>query len=58
MSLLKAFVLPDVVEVVPANDERPLHLHALHDARQDTSTDGDIAREGTLLVNVRSLDGL
>lgn len=58
MSLLVAFVLPDVVEVVPTNDERSLHLHALHDAREDTSTDGDIPSEGALLVNVCSLSSL
>ena len=58
MSLLVALVLLNVVEVVAANDERSLHLKALHDARQDTPSDGDIASEWTFLVNVRSLSGL
>ena len=58
MSLLVALVLLDVVEVVPANYQCSLHLQALHDPRQDSTTDGDIAGEGTLLVNVRPVGGL
>ena len=58
MSLLKSLVLSDVVEIVPANHQRSLHLHTLHNAREDSATDGDIASEGTLLVNVRALDCL
>ena len=52
MSLLKTVVLFDVVEVVSSDDNGPLHLHALYNACQDSTTDTDIASEGTLLVNV------
>ena len=52
VSLLKTTVLLDVVEVVPSNDNGPLHLHAPHNTGQDSTTDTDIASEGTLLVNV------
>ena len=58
VSLLEALVFPDVVEVVPANDNRPFHLHTLHNTRQDPTTNGDIASEWALLVNIGSLDGL
>ena len=58
MSLLVSFVLPDVVEVVSANDECPLHLHALHDAREDTPTDGHVTSEGAFLVNVGAIGRL
>lgn len=30
VALLKAIVLPDVVEIVPADDNGPLHLHLGH----------------------------
>ena len=58
MSLLVAFVLPDVVQVVPANDYSPLHLHALHDASQDAAPDRHVPSERALLVNVCPLDSL
>ena len=58
MSLLVSFVLPDVVEVVSTNDKCPLHLYALHDAREDRPTDGHITSEGAFLVNVGALGRL
>lgn len=54
VSLLKTVVLLDVVEVVSSYDNCPLHLHALDNTSQDSTTDANIARERTLLVNVRS----
>ena len=52
MSLLKSVVLLDVMQVVSPAHNGPLHLHPGDDAGQDTSTDVNIAGEGTLLVNV------
>ena len=52
MSLLETVVLFDVVEVVSSDDNGPLHLHALDNPSQDSSTDAHITSKGTLLVNV------
>ena len=54
MSLLEAVVLPDVMEVVSADDDRPLHLLALNYASQDSPPDAHIASERALLVDVCS----
>ena len=58
MSLLVSLVFPDVVQIVPANDERSLHLHALNNTSQDTATNRDIPSEWTLFVNICSLASL
>jgi len=56
VALLEALVLAHVVQVVAADDDRALHLHLEHDARQDATTDGHVAGEWTFLVDVRPLD--
>ena len=56
--LLKAVVLLDVVEVVPSDHHRPLHLHAPYHPRQYPASDADVARERTLLVNVGAFNSL
>ena len=43
-------VLGDVVEVVAADDDGAGHLGGDDTAGEDAATDGDIAREGALLV--------
>lgn len=43
-------VLGDVVEIVPSDDEGTGHLRRDDTASQDTSTDGNVAGEGALLV--------
>ena len=57
VTLLKAIVLSDVMEIVPADDDIPLHLHLHHDTRQDPILDGDITSEGAFLVYVGALNG-
>lgn len=57
VTLLETTVLGDVVEVVPADDDGVLHLGGDDDALQDAATDGDVAGEGALLVDVVALDG-
>jgi hypothetical protein len=52
VSLLKAIVLSDVMEIVPADDNSPLHLLLRHNTRQDPTLDGDITSEGAFLVYV------
>lgn len=58
MSLLKTVVLLDVVQVVTADDNGPLHLHFLHNTSQDATTNGYISCERALLVNVGTFNGL
>lgn len=58
VTLLKSIVFPDVMEIVPADDNGPLHLHLCHHTRQDPTSDGDISSEGAFLVYVGALDGL
>ena len=48
----------DIMEIVPADDDGPLHLHLHHDTRQDPTSDGDITSEGAFLVYVGTLNSL
>jgi len=57
MALFVTAVFGNVVQVVPADDQRAVHLGGDDGASQDTSTDRDEASEGTLLVNVGALNG-
>ena len=54
--LLEPVVFLDVVEVIPADDDGPGHLHLGDGSGQDAPTDRAVAGEGTLLVNERSID--
>ena len=56
VALLETTVLGNVVKVVPTNDNRALHLRGDDDSLQDLTTDGNVPGEGTLLVDVVSLD--
>lgn len=56
--LLKPVVFPDIMQVVTADHDRPHHLHFLHYSGQDPATNGDIAGERTLLVNVGAFNRL
>ena len=58
VSLLKAFVLLHVVEVVSAYHDRSLHLHALDNSGQYATTDRHVPRERTLLVHIGTFSGL
>lgn len=58
MSLLITVVLLNIVEVFTSNDNGSFHLGADNVASQDTSTDGDVTGEWTLLVNKSTTDGL
>ena len=52
VSLLVTAVLSDVVQVVSSDDDGSLHLGGDDLPLEDSSTDGNISGEGTLLVNV------
>ena len=53
--LLEPVVLLDVVEVIAPDDHGPVHLHLGDDPGEDSATDGDLADEGALLVDVVAL---
>ena len=57
MTLLVTLVLLDEVEVVAANDNAVLHLVAVDDTTDQTTTDGHVSGEGALLVDVLSIHG-
>jgi hypothetical protein len=50
VALLVTVVLGDVVEVFTADDDGTVHLGRDDTAGKDTTTDGDLADEGALLV--------
>lgn len=58
MSLLKTVVLLNVVKVITADDDGPLHLHLLDNTGKNSSTDRNIAGERAFLVNVGALNSL
>eukprot|EP01084_Bolivina_argentea_P177197 306473_1 len=55
---LVTVVFLNVVQVITSNSDGSVHLVALDDTLQDTSTDGNVSGERTLLVNELSLDSL
>jgi len=52
----ESIVLFDVMEVVTSDDDGAVHFCGLHNALEDTSTDGDISGEGAFVVNVFPLN--
>ena len=58
MALLVTVVLGDEVEVLATDDDGALHLGGDDLSVQDAATDGNIAGEGALLVNVMTLNSL
>lgn len=58
VALLETAVLANVVQVVPSDDDRTLHLGLGHHSSEDAATDGDITGERALLVDVSASDGL
>ena len=55
--LLVSVVFGDVVEVVAPDHDGPLHLGGDADALEDLASDGNVAGEGALLVDVFALNG-
>lgn len=58
VALLETVVLSDVVKVVTADDNGSLHLVLDDDATKNAPSDGHIAGEWALLVDVIALGGL
>ena len=55
MTLLKRVVLLHVMQVATPDDNVPVHLEFDDNTGQDLATDGNIAGERALLVNVATL---
>ena len=53
VTFFKPFVLAHIMQVIPTNDDCPLHLHLKDNASQDSTTNADIASKRAFLVNVR-----
>ena len=58
VSLLETIVLLDVMKVVSANNNGSGHLGGNNHSSEDSTTDGNIASEWALLVDVSTVDGL
>ena len=56
VAFLVTTVLGDVVQIISAYNDGPVHLGGNADAFQDTATNGNISGEWALLVNVGSFD--
>ena len=56
--LLEPIVFLDIMEVISPDHASTAHLQLGDDSGQDSATDGDIAGEGALLVDVSSLASL
>ncbi len=57
VSLLVPVVLGHVVEIVPSDDDGPLHLGRDDHSLEDLASDRDVAGEGTFFIDVATLDG-
>lgn len=58
VSLLEALVLSDEMQVIAPNNDGALHLHLDDGSSKNASTDGHIAGERTLLVDVGAFNCL
>ena len=58
VSFLESVVFLNEVEVIPSDDNSPLHFHFDDNPSKDSASDGNIASEGTLLVDIRALNRL
>ena len=58
VSLLKSLVLPDEVQIIPPDHNGSLHLHLEDNSRQDSTSDGDVASEWALFVNIVTFNSL
>ncbi len=58
VSLLVSAILFDIVKIISSDDDSSVHFGAHDHSLQNSSSDGDIAGEGALLVDVVSLNGV
>ena len=55
--LLVSVVLVNIMQVISSHDDGSLHLGGDDQSLEDSSSDGDLACEGALLVDVVSFNG-
>lgn len=58
MPLLETIVFPNIMKIVPSDNNSTLHLYLDNGTTKDATPDRDIASEWALLVDVFTLDGL
>ena len=58
MSFFISIVFGDIVQIISSDDNCSLHFSWNNNALQDLTTNGDVAGEGTFLIDIIALDGL
>lgn len=58
MSLLETVVFTNVMKIIPANHNGPLHLHFLDNSSENAPSDRHIASEGAFFVDVCAFNSL
>ena len=56
MSLLKTGILGDIVQVIPTNNNRPLHFGRDDHSTENATTDGNVPCEGALFIDIMSIN--
>lgn len=57
MSFLETVVFPDVMEIIPSDDDSSVHLQLHDNTAEDTSADFHIAGEWAFPVDVVAING-
>jgi len=57
MALLKSVVLLDEMEVIASDDDGSLHFVRDNNTLEDFASDGDVAGEGALVIDVIAFNG-
>lgn len=58
MAFLKSVVFTNVMKIIPADYDSPLHLQFLNYSCQDTSSDRHVASKRAFFVDVRAFESL
>ena len=58
VSFLVSVVFGDVMKIISSDDDSSLHFCGDDNSLEDFSSDGDVAGEGTFLIDVVAFDGL
>lgn len=54
MAFFKSIIFSNIMQVISSYDNSPLHFHLLYDTGKNTTSDRNVTREWTFLVNVSS----
>lgn len=58
VSLFKTIVFPDIMKIVAANHNGPLHFHLDDNTTKNSPSNGNVASERTFLIDVCSFNCL